>query len=268
MKRKLPIVTVVITVICIVNFIAQYALGYGNNTEGMILFGAYYKPFIIAGEWWRLLTVGFVHASIWHLLMNMMALYSLGQALETMLGKGKFLLILFGSVLGGSVFLFASQGNTVTVGLSAGLYGLIVTYVMIVYRMGGFKIPRVRNSVITTIAINLMINFIPGVSWVAHMGGAITGFVLTGLFVKNPNGVTNRNPYAFAVTAFVISLGYLSYTNCYIPSNQVYLLSDYRILTAERQFLPESYIEGMAKRLDNIYGSDSVLQDAINQKGA
>ncbi|MCH3962594.1 MAG: rhomboid family intramembrane serine protease [Solobacterium sp.] len=268
MKKKLPYATICISAICVFVFLMQMLAGYANDTEGMILFGAYYKPFILAGEWWRFLTVGFVHASVWHLMINIMSLYSLGMALEEGLGRWKFLTILLCSVIGGSAFLFACQGNTIAVGLSAGLYGLIAAYIILIYRMGGMRIPRIRNALMSTIVINLLINFMPGVSWIAHLGGAVTGAVLTGILVKDPVNEKKKQPYWFAAAALVLCLGYLSYQNAYIPSNQIYILSDYHILSAEKNVLPSSYINGMAKKLDNIYGSGSVLQDALVQKEA
>ena len=65
MKRKKPVLYATLTVglVCLLVYVVQLVNGYADNTEGMILFGAYYKPFILAGEYWRLLTVGFHAAS-------------------------------------------------------------------------------------------------------------------------------------------------------------------------------------------------------------
>lgn len=146
----------------------------------MILFGAYYKPFILAGEYWRFLTVGFVHANIWHLLMNMMSLYALGRALEPIMKRWKYMVLLLGSTVGSAVFLFVVQGNVLAVGISGGQpSGLMTTYFILLYRTGGLKDSRIRRIMISTLVMNLLINFMPGVSWVAHLGGTIAGFFLT-----------------------------------------------------------------------------------------
>lgn len=268
MKRRLPYVTIIIGIICVGVYLIQWINGYADNSEGMILFGAYYKPFILAGEWWRLITVGFVHANVWHLMINMMSLYALGTALEPIMPKWKYLVILIGSVIGGSAFLLATPGNSVAVGLSGGLYGLMMTYTIIMIRAGGWKIPRVRYALLSTLMINFLINFMPGVSWIAHLGGAVTGFLLTGvLYAERQTKQIQRN-YAAAGAALLLCVCVLCGKNAEIPNDQVYLLSDYHILMAEKKVLPEAYIKHMAYRLDTIYGSGTILQDAIGQKEA
>ena len=270
MKRKKPVLYATLTVglVCLLVYVVQLVNGYADNTEGMILFGAYYKPFILAGEYWRLLTVGFVHANIWHLMINLMSLYALGSALEMSMGRWKYLTVLLGSVLGGSLFLFAGQGNTIAVGLSAGLYGLMSAYVILIVRAGGMKVPRVRNALLSTIMINLLINFMPGVSWIAHLGGAVSGALLCGALCLDGTEVQKRMNYGAAAIVLAFSLGFLSYRNAYSPSDQIYILSDYHILTAEKKYLPMSYINSMAQKLDDIYGSSSILEDAVQQKEA
>ena len=123
----------VISAVCIfVTGVIQLAPSSLSQTELAILLGAYYKAFIAAGEWWRLLTVGFVHVSVIHLFVNMMSLSVLGRVLEPALKPLKFCILLFGSVIGGSVFLFCTSGNTVGVGLSGGLYGCLAAYIYLV----------------------------------------------------------------------------------------------------------------------------------------
>ena len=87
MKRtaKLPVVTfALIGITCIVMIIMRLFLPLTNTAEQAIFMGAYYKPFILAGEWWRMMTVLLVHGSIGHLLANCLSLLSLGIILETM----------------------------------------------------------------------------------------------------------------------------------------------------------------------------------------
>ena len=66
-------------------------LNFASEPETAIFLGAYYKPFIIAGEFWRFLTAGFVHIDLWHILMNMLALRNLGMFMEKITGRWRYL---------------------------------------------------------------------------------------------------------------------------------------------------------------------------------
>lgn len=268
MKRRVPVVTCIIGILCVIVYAVQAATGQADTVNGMILFGGYYKPFIIAGEYWRFLTVGFVHANVWHLLINMMSLYALGISLEFSMKRWKYLVILLGSVTGSSIFLFITQGNVLAVGLSGGLYGLMMTYFILIYRAGGLKIPRVRNVLLSTLVMNLLINFMPGVSWMAHLGGTITGFLLSEILIKSPDQKVKQKDYIIASAALVVCMGWMMTRSSTIPQEQMYILTDYQVLTEEKKYLPQSYIEHLAEKLDNIYNSGTILQDAVSDKEA
>lgn len=268
MKKHIPYVTYGVGILCVVIYALQWGAGCADTSNGMILFGAYYKPFILAGEYWRFLSVGLVHANIWHLLINMMSLYALGKALEPYMKRWKYLVLLVGSTVGSAAFLFVVQGNVLAVGISGGLYGLMTTYFILLYRSGGLKDARVRNIMISTLLMNLLINFMPGVSWVAHLGGAIAGFFLTEILLPDIDGKKKQRDYAVAGMALLIALGYFGYQNAYIPNNQAYLYTDYMVLSEEAKYVPASYIQKMAKRLDAIYDSNTILQDALTNQEA
>jgi membrane associated rhomboid family serine protease len=78
-----PIVTFAVGIVCILIFAGIRFLNFASEAEAAIFLGAYYKPFIIAGEFWRFLTAGFVHIDLWHILMNMLALRNLGSLTKT-----------------------------------------------------------------------------------------------------------------------------------------------------------------------------------------
>ena len=85
--KQIPRTTLTIIVICsAVCLVINLFPFNGNLTEKAILFGAYYKAMIIAGEYWRILTCGLIHVSFWHLMMNMYSLLNIGVVLERILG--------------------------------------------------------------------------------------------------------------------------------------------------------------------------------------
>ena len=141
--------------------------------------GCYDRERIRRGQWWRLLTVGFTHIQPWHIAMNLLALYNL-RSMEKFFGHAWFALILFGSVAGGSILEYAVSRIRYSVGLSGGLYGLMFGYflILLTYR----SVSGIR-SIAMTLILNLFINFMPGIAWQAHVGGAVTGMVLTEAFL-------------------------------------------------------------------------------------
>ena len=254
--RKATPATFAVIAVCVFITLCITFLPLGEtDTERAILLGAFYKAFIIAGEPWRLLTCGFVHVSLLHLFVNMFSLSVLGRALENYLNKWKFLLILCCSVIGGSVFLFCTAGTTVAVGLSGGIYGLLAAYILIIAEAGGMKIPQVRYSLLQTIGINLMINFMPGVAWQGHFGGAVTGLMLVMLLKprKEKTDKTSRIHAAAAFTVLVIAAGVAFAGSRTIDPSDRYLLTDLRVLKMEERLGFRTHAKKMAARLDALY---------------
>ncbi len=171
-------VWLVVLGICAVVFF-YIASGSNDKTARAVKCGCYDRERIRRGQWWRLLTVGFTHIQPWHIAMNMLALYNL-RALETMFGHAWFALILFGSVVGGSLVEYLISRIRYSVGLSGGLYGLMFGYFLILLT---YQSASGLRSIAMTLVLNLFINFMPGIAWQAHVGGAITGMVLTEIFL-------------------------------------------------------------------------------------
>ena len=111
--------------------------------------------------------------------MNMYALYNL-HYLEDLYGHLWFAVILLGSVAGGSILEYVLSKTRYSVGLSGGLYGLMFSVFLLLLRAHSASGIR---SIATTLAMNVAINFMPGIAWEAHIGGAITGVILTQIFL-------------------------------------------------------------------------------------
>ena len=97
------------------------------------------------GEWWRVLTSGFLHIGPIHLLFNMMALWVLGRDLETVLGRGRFLALYLVSLLGGAaaVMLFYAPDEPVA-GASGAVFGLMGGLVVVLRTAAGARRPGDR----------------------------------------------------------------------------------------------------------------------------
>ncbi|MSZ65227.1 MAG: rhomboid family intramembrane serine protease, partial [Actinobacteria bacterium] len=88
------------------------------------------RQFIDAGEWYRLISSGFLHFGILHVAMNMFLLLQLGRMLEPLLGPGKFGLIYFVSLLGGSAGALLLSPNAFTGGASGAVFGVMAAAVV------------------------------------------------------------------------------------------------------------------------------------------
>lgn len=137
--------------------------------------------FIDNGEWYRLVSAGFLHFGLLHLGMNMFILWQLGQMIEPALGRVRFAGIYFASLLGGSAGALLLSPNALTGGASGAVFGLMGAAAVILHRRG---VNVMRTGLGTTLILNLVITFaLPGVSIGGHLGGVLIG-ALIGLSIK------------------------------------------------------------------------------------
>ena len=133
---------------------------------------ASYGPAGLAeGEWWRLVSSGFLHAGLFHLGMNMLLLWWFGAPMEEMLGRGRFALLYVTSLLAGSAGALLFSPMSPTVGASGAVFGLFGAG-FVLERQAGIT----RGPAMTIIVLNLVITFIvPRISIGGHLGGLIGG---------------------------------------------------------------------------------------------
>lgn len=126
-----------------------------------------------AGEWWRIFTAGFLHAGLFHLAFNMLALYVLGELLEPRLGAARFLALYLASLACGALGALLLAPNGVTVGASGAVFGLMGAAAVITWREG---IPLFESGLGAWILLNLLITFlVPRISIGGHLGGLVGG---------------------------------------------------------------------------------------------
>jgi membrane associated rhomboid family serine protease len=126
------------------------------------------------GEWWRLLTSAFLHANLFHLLMNMLVLWMVGGPLETVLGRGRYIAIYAVSGLAGSAGALLLSPDAITVGASGAIFGLFGA-ALVAERQGTSVL---AGSVMGIVVLNLVFTFAFarfGVSVGGHLGGLAGG---------------------------------------------------------------------------------------------
>jgi membrane associated rhomboid family serine protease len=193
-----PIATYVIMGICV-------ALGLGSLLSGgqatglgdtLALNFGLDAPDVAGGDVYRLVTAGFLHAGVFHLLVNMYSLYILGSLLEPAVGRVRFLLIYFVALLSGSFGALLTDPNKLTVGASTAIFGLMGAALVVMRNRG---IDPMQSGLPLWIGINLVLTFtITGLSKGGHVGGLIGGIVAAALLFELPDRV-RRLPQAAAM---------------------------------------------------------------------
>jgi membrane associated rhomboid family serine protease len=142
------------------------------------------------GQWWRLVTSGFLHFGPLHLAVNMWSLWVIGKDFERVLGRPRFIGVYAVSLLSGSAAAFwLSAAGSAVAGASGAIFGI----------MGGLTVllRRLRLSLrpaLIMIVINLVFSVtVPGISLAAHVGGLLTGAALTAILLYGPSGRSRAN---------------------------------------------------------------------------
>jgi membrane associated rhomboid family serine protease len=173
-----PTVAYVLIAINVLMYFGQQASPDNAVYRDFVLYG----PFVADGEWWRLLTAGFLHGGLFHLLLNMYALFFLGRMLEPALGHVRFGAIYFAALLAGSFGAVLLNPATPVVGASTAIFGLFGAAIVMARNRG---IDIMASGLGPILLINLAITFFPGlnISIGGHLGGLVGG-VLAALAVE------------------------------------------------------------------------------------
>jgi membrane associated rhomboid family serine protease len=151
------------------------ATGGGIGGSTLLQEGSLSRFTIEEGEYYRLLTAGFLHAGFFHLLFNMLSLYILGSMLEPAIGRLRFALIYFVSLLAGSFGALLLEPSAPTVGASGAIFGLMAAAAVVLRNRG---IGIMESGLGIWIGLNLLITFtVPNISIGGHIGGLIGGAV-------------------------------------------------------------------------------------------
>ena len=173
-----PVVTYVLIAVNVLMAIGSGALfGRGGRTQAFVdlaLIGNAGSGIGVAhGEYWRLVTGGFLHSGALHLLFNMWVLLFLGRELEPTLGRARYIALYTTSLLAGSAGALLLNPNTITVGASGAVFGLMGA-AFIMYRERG--IDPMQAGIGPMILLNLGITFlVPNISVGGHNGGLLGG---------------------------------------------------------------------------------------------
>jgi membrane associated rhomboid family serine protease len=185
---KDPVVAYVLIAVNLVLWLGELATGAGGSRGGgsVVELGALYGPAVGEGQLWRLVTSGFLHDNrmpfgLLHIGFNMYLLYYLGGLLEPSIGRLKFALLYFTSLLAGSFGALLLSPLSVTVGASGAVFGLMAGALVIMRSRG---IDPMQSGLVPLILLNLLLTFRPGISIGGHLGGLVGGAIAAYLLVE------------------------------------------------------------------------------------
>jgi membrane associated rhomboid family serine protease len=140
---------------------------------------------------WQLVSYGFLHGSVTHLLFNMFALYMFGAEIENLLGRQRFLWYYLACIVGAAVtqlivYGFLGRPPTPTVGASGGVFGLLLAF-WLAYpdRRILLLIPPIPMPALLFVTLYGLLELYlgvtgsnQGVAHFAHLGGMVAGYLL------------------------------------------------------------------------------------------
>jgi membrane associated rhomboid family serine protease len=161
-------------------------------------------PDVANGDWWRVISGGFLHAGFLHLLLNMYVLYIAGSILEPGIGTPRFLGIYFVSLIAGSLGALIADPNSLTVGASGAIFGLMAAVVVIARGRG---VEQLASQFGLFIVLNLVLTFsISGISVGGHIGGLIGGAVAAGLVLLVERQMSGRAGFGLELAGIVLMI--------------------------------------------------------------
>ena len=182
--------TFVLIAINVVAYLIEIAAGGGGLGPGFnsvtLDFGLF-GPSVADGEWYRLITNGFLHSGLIHIGFNMFALYVIGLLLEPALGTPRFVALYFASLLAGSFGALLLDPDALTVGASGAVFGIFGA-TMVIARGRGMN--EIAGQLGLLLVFNLVFTFAFSnyISVGGHLGGLVGGLICAAAIVAGENG--------------------------------------------------------------------------------
>lgn len=188
-RNRFRMVTIVLIVVNLIVYALEVMLsGFKVDIPSLTLvnMGAMYAPYITSPlDLFRFVTPMFLHMDVMHLAFNMVALYSVGEVLERVLGKRNFLLLYFiGGITGNAVSyatdVFITGIPAVSAGASTSVFGLFVAVALlgVLHKGNRSFFAQISKGMLSVIAVNVAYTLlVPSISVSGHLGGALGGLI-------------------------------------------------------------------------------------------
>jgi rhomboid protease GluP len=190
--------------------------GFGD-IDGRVLyaFGAKIGLRDLDGQWWRLVTAGFLHGGLLHILMNSWVLFDLGAQVEAIYGASRMWVIYFVATVAG-FYASAVFNPGISIGASAGLCGLIGAMIALGVRHRNPAGKAIRGMYIRWAVYTLIWGLLfPAVDNYAHIGGMVAGFVVA-YFAETPRAAGGTEGLWQAASWFCVILTVVSFLKMWL----------------------------------------------------
>lgn len=240
-----PRATLMLAAICLAVYVWQVVAGadwWDASADDLLRLGAIYAPAIALGEVWRAPASLFLHGSLLHLAVNLLALLDIGRRVERTLGSARLLLAFVATGLAGALASALAHPEAIALGASGGIFGLFALDLAAVWRVGE-RPQRTRLAMVAAYAIVALGAgfFVAGVDNAAHLAGFAAG-ALIALALHRPHGGER------AAVAAALAIGIVAF--------------------AGQSFVPDggaaSYREGM--RFDALYREFAAVDREVNRE--
>ena len=160
------------------------------------------------GEFWRLITYGYQHGGIIHILFNMLTLSQIGPFLERQLGGRRFFAVYTLALICGGVADVLIRGAAVTtiVGASGALFGLIGLGMSYAHFYGGPVGLEQRNFFLKWAVYGFLFGYYVGADNIAHAGGFVVGAALGWLLAREQRSRRAPQERIWNVTAYALAV--------------------------------------------------------------
>jgi membrane associated rhomboid family serine protease len=256
----------IITILLIIVTVIVSYKGFTNS----IFFDKYkfqVDKILLYRDYKRLVTSGFLHVSWMHLFFNMFSLYLFSGLVEGGLGPLYFLLIYFGSLIGGglvSLLIHRRHGDYSSVGASGAVWGVLFACVALYPSMSISLFPLPLSMPVWLYALLFVLFTIyairskkNNIGNESHLGGAIVGMLLA--LIINPMALVNNYGKILIVLLPAAIFLYLIITRPYL------LLIDNLFYKTHQQYYSIDH-QYNVERHDEQQEIDRIL-DKINKKG-
>jgi rhomboid protease GluP len=185
---------------------AFFASIYVSGSQELVAAGAKWVPDILRGEWYRLVTAGYLHVQFVHILMNMMSLYNIGPLVEEIYGTRRMFTLYTVATVGGFFASSVWAPMVPSLGASAGIFGLLGALIAVGRHSSSHMAQNIRNQCLTNAAIGLVMGFVlPMIDNAAHLGGLAGGYAVA-YFAGFPQGFDDSREKGWGLAALVAVL--------------------------------------------------------------
>ena len=178
------------------------------DSATLVTMGALVPGFFWQGAYWQLVTYGYQHGGLLHIVLNMVTLSQVGPYLERQFGGKRFFTVYTLALIGGGVadVFYPRTGGALIVGASGALFGLIGLGMSFAHFYGGEQGREQRNFFLKWALYGFVFGALIGADNVAHAGGFVVGAALGWVLEREQRGHGARSDRVWTVAAMSLAV--------------------------------------------------------------